>query len=181
MSLAYWLINKRRTETNNLPHVSIFELKRRGMIDGSDIQDFGDVEVASNMSNEYGSLPSAQKFRFRYWAKDGDSSKTAETYVGGIFTPCRYGGKRWWFICPQYSCQRRVGVLYVKKGIWGCRHCLNLCYASQNENKRMAFLGRSMILENKIAELDKRIKRRYYNRKPTRLQRRFNQLINLPY
>ena len=32
-------------------------------------------------------------------------------------TPCRYGGKRWWFICPLikngYTCNRRVLKLYL--------------------------------------------------------------------
>ena len=68
------------------------------MIQDCDIQDFGDIEVASNLSNEHGPLPSTQKFKFRYWTKDGDSTRIAETYVGGTFTPCRYVSKRWWFI-----------------------------------------------------------------------------------
>jgi hypothetical protein len=32
-------------------------------------------------------------------------------------TPCRFGGRRWWFVCPQTG--RRVGKLYLPNG--GCR------------------------------------------------------------
>ncbi len=179
--MPYALLHKYRTEANQLPQVSIFELKKRDMIQNFDTQDFGDIEVASNMCNEHGPLPSTQKFRFRYWTKDGDSSSIAETYVAGTPTTCRYGGKRWWFICPRYSCQRRVATLYVKGGVLGCRHCLHLCYASQNENKKMAYVYRDMMWQRKVEDLEKRIKRQSYNGKPTRLQRRFNQLINSPY
>jgi hypothetical protein len=44
-----------------------------------------------------------------------------------------YGGKRWWFICPLQGCSRRVANLYSSGTYYGCRHCLNLAYPSQNE------------------------------------------------
>ena len=43
-------------------------------------------------------------------------------------TPCYFGNKRFWFICP--SCKKRVGTLYkppTKNGLL-CRHCHNLKY-----------------------------------------------------
>lgn len=43
-------------------------------------------------------------------------------------TPCNYGGKRWWFICP--SCERRCAKLYWGN-TWACQQCLNLKYYSQ--------------------------------------------------
>ena len=54
-------------------------------------------------------------------------------------TPCRYGGKRWWFICPLikngYACNRRVLKLYLGGGkYFGCRHCYNLTYESCQEH-----------------------------------------------
>lgn len=180
--MPYGLLYKYRIEANSLPQVSIFALKKRGLLQYFDIQDFGNIEVSSQKCNEYGFRPSStQKFKFRYWVVDGDSSRRVETYVDGTFTPCRFGGKRWWFVCPQVSCQRRVGVLYVKRGVLACRRCLYLCYASQNENKRMAILFRDMKNQNKIDELYTKIKHPYYNGKPTRLKRKIDELINLPY
>lgn len=54
-------------------------------------------------------------------------------------TPCHFGGKRWWFICPLVvsgsACNRRVGKLYLGGGkYFGCRHCYNLTYTSCQEH-----------------------------------------------
>jgi hypothetical protein len=48
----------------------------------------------------------------------------------------RFGGSRWWFICPliRYgiACNRRVGNLYLppNRRYFGCRHCHGLTYRS---------------------------------------------------
>jgi len=48
-------------------------------------------------------------------------------------TPCRYGGTRRWFMCPEVGCGRRVALLYCR-GTFGCRACHGLAYASQRES-----------------------------------------------
>lgn len=48
-------------------------------------------------------------------------------------TPCHFGGTRKWFVCP--SCGQRVGVLGSETGLFLCRHCNQLPYASQSEGK----------------------------------------------
>jgi hypothetical protein len=62
----------------------------------------------------------------------------------------RFGGLRWWFICPLSCrgrpCGRRVGKLYLPAGAdyYGCRHCHNLTYASvQQHDKRVDALRRN--------------------------------------
>ena len=50
-------------------------------------------------------------------------------------TPCNFGGYRYWFLCPGRSCGRRVSKLYGLGRYFLCRHCHNLAYASQNEDK----------------------------------------------
>ncbi len=47
-------------------------------------------------------------------------------------TACHYGGSRVWFRCP--CCNKRVAELYGGK-VFACRHCHNLAYDSQRENK----------------------------------------------
>lgn len=174
-----------RTEVERLPQVSIFKLKKSGVLSDCGFQNFEGIMVTPLLEpvfdeNNYRLLPT-YKFTFRYWISDGDSEKEVEMQIDGVSTTCRYGGKRWWFVCPQASCQRRVGTLYVKNGVLACRECLRLCYASQNENRRMAILFPSVANQAKIEKLDAKIKRRYYNGKPTRLQRRLERLINLSY
>ena len=56
-------------------------------------------------------------------------------------TPCRFGGRRWWFQCLR--CGRRVGKLYQPPaaGEFACRLCYNLTYrACLSEDARAAAL-----------------------------------------
>jgi hypothetical protein len=65
-------------------------------------------------------------------------------------TQPRFGGLRWWFVCPLgvngRACSRRVGKLYLPPGrrYFGCRHCHGLTYTSaQTHDKRMDALRRN--------------------------------------
>ena len=50
------------------------------------------------------------------------------------WTGCNYGGQRAWFLCPANGCGRRVAKLFLGGcGIFACRHCYRLAYASQRE------------------------------------------------
>ena len=62
----------------------------------------------------------------------GSSWKDEEYPVRLAWTPCSLGGRRPWFICPVRGCGRRVAILYCG-GIFACRHCYRLAYASQRE------------------------------------------------
>ena len=48
-------------------------------------------------------------------------------------TPCNYGNYRTWLLCPH--CGKRVTSVYGLTSGFLCRHCYNLPYASQRENK----------------------------------------------
>jgi hypothetical protein len=62
----------------------------------------------------------------------------------------RFGGLRWWFICPLNRngrpCNRRVGKLYLppRGRYFGCRHCYNLTYTSCQESRKNDALYRFM-------------------------------------
>jgi hypothetical protein len=49
-------------------------------------------------------------------------------------TPCRFGGLRWWFICPITG--RLAGKLYLPNGArrFASRHAYGLAYASQRRS-----------------------------------------------
>ena len=78
------------------------------------------------------------------------------------FTPCYFGGLRYWFVCPltknSIPCSRRVGKLYLPPGgqYFGCRHCYNLTYRSQKEHdKTMDFLKKNPnILLSRLEKAD---------------------------
>lgn len=66
---------------------------------------------------------------------------TRENPARLVSTPCRYGGTRWWFLCPicidGKSCHRRVSALYFIDGKgFGCRHCHDLTYRSSQESHK---------------------------------------------
>ena len=91
-------------------------------------------------------------------------------------TPCNYGGKRYWFICPLFNngaaCGKRVGVLYKVEKYFGCRHCFNLTYDSRRENRKYKHYPLFFVLNgyDKIDRLENQIKRRQYAGKPTKKQ-----------
>ena len=45
-----------------------------------------------------------------------------------VTSDTRYGGKRYWFICPR--CSRRIGNLYQQVNTLSCRICTGLSYRS---------------------------------------------------
>lgn len=63
-----------------------------------------------------------------------------------IAMPCTYGGFRYFGCCPL--CQKRVRTLYLYHTLFACRHCLKMCYISQNNNLSY----RLRIKRDKIAE-----------------------------
>lgn len=68
-----------------------------------------------------------------YRQKTRDSDWKDQRYsIHLSWTRCHLGGQRSWFICPTFSCGRRVAILY-SSGRFRCRHCLDLAYPSQRE------------------------------------------------
>jgi hypothetical protein len=69
-----------------------------------------------------------------YRHRSGGGDWKDEQYpVRIVRTPCHLGGSRPWFICPAIGCGRRVAILY-DGGIFACRHCYQLAYASSRDD-----------------------------------------------
>jgi hypothetical protein len=68
--------------------------------------------------------------------------ESADYTVGLTATRPRFGGLRWWFVCPLVvggrHCQRRVGKLYLPPSsrYFGCRRCHRLTYTSCQESHK---------------------------------------------
>lgn len=78
------------------------------------------------------------------------------------FTPCAYGGRRYWFTCPR--CDRRAGCLYIspRDSRWACRICHKLTYKSaqtahEGDRGMLAGLGRAVDLLLRAEKLEKRM------------------------
>ncbi len=76
-----------------------------------------------------------------------DDWKDEQYPVRIVRTPCHLGGSRPWFLCPAVGCGRRVAILYGG-GIFACRHCHQLAYASSRED----ISGRTMRQADRLRE-----------------------------
>jgi hypothetical protein len=157
--MSRWSYSDRRT-TEECKSISTKWLKDNGYFCGFK---WGGMRWTNYAGEETGSISFQVSvegdmgyIRFQYTQTDRFSKE--ETHLGYkvdlVSTPCNYGGKRWWFICPLVingkACNRRVGVLYLGGGkYFGCRHCYNLTYRSCKEHDKRV----SALLKNPYALL----------------------------
>jgi hypothetical protein len=75
---------------------------------------------------------------FRRRAEGGLAWECVEQAVPITWTRCHLGGSRPWFHCParhvDQVCGRRVALLYLAGGMFACRRCHRLAYASQQQS-----------------------------------------------
>src|SRR5262249_13398702 len=107
----------------------------------------------NSISYEVNTLDPARPFvRLSYTLTHADT-KERESLAYRVeltTTRPRFGGVRWWFVCPLVvracPCERRVGKLYLPPGgrYFGCRHCYDLTYHStQTHDGRVSRLRRN--------------------------------------
>jgi hypothetical protein len=93
---------------------------------------------------------------YRWRRGDTNEWEDIEEPVPITWTPCNYGGKRPWFLCPGVvngrNCGRRVAKLYVAGKYFLCRHCYGLSYSSQNENEMDRALRKVSKLEARLGD-----------------------------
>jgi len=121
-----------------------------------------------------------QSIALQYSGKYQGKKKDFEYDIELVTTACNYGGARYWFVCPVTQCKRRVGVLYIGKETFACRHCHNLTYKSRKEDRHhsMRWIVEQYQLSKKIDGLESQIKRQFYAGRPTKKQRRLNELYS---
>jgi len=67
--------------------------------------------------------------------KNGEAWQPITLPVPLEATPCRYGGVRQYFLCPDQGCRRRCEVLYLNGVYFLCRKCCRYLYPSQKGNR----------------------------------------------
>lgn len=99
---------------------------------------------------------------------------------------CRFGGKRYWFVCPlsiagRY-CGRRCAVLYSAGSYLGCRKCYDLAYSIQQISYSRMFSGslEFTALDEKICEKLRGMRVKFWHgrltKKHSSLLRKMNRL-----
>lgn len=80
------------------------------------------------------------------WATEGRRVVRAPVHL--VTTRPRYGGLRWWVLCP--GCSRRCAVLAIAAGTHlACRVCLDLAYQSQRQKPHEREIERSKQLRRR--------------------------------
>jgi len=178
-----------RTEADNVKKISVNFLNKHNYFCGYNSgtitwtrTSFGE-EHKSSVGIAVTVNDTVNQLRIHYTQTEETGEKKDFDYnIPLIFTPCRYGGKRWWFRCPWYKnnvyCGRRVGTLYKNGDYFACRHCYNLTYASRkvNRNWKYGALFSVYDLDEKIQDLHKIMKKKTYRGKPTR---KYKKLLKL--
>ena len=184
MGRYYW---SKKEEADSLKKIEMWWLKKYGYLEPNCWKS-GGIKWTHGFSGQESSvgiqtsiMEDEKYLRIYYTQTNRDGSKQDFDYKIPITTtPCYFGGKRYWFICPWYAngkyCGRRVGVLYLGGKYFACRHCYDLTYSSKNENRRYKSYPLFAVLGGykKTEELEGKIKRRFYAGKPTRKQRRLD-------
>jgi hypothetical protein len=115
--------------------------------------------------------------RYTHTSRDGEKSDL-NYQVRVTDTPCFFGGKRYWFICPLVKdgvpCQRRVGVLYCAGKYYGCRQCYDLAYHSQQETHSGMWHVFGKCLFNDFDEKEAALRIKYWRGRPTK---RYSRLL----
>lgn len=103
-------------------------------------KELGSVEVES--------YSGCVELSYRY-RSGGGAWKDLHYRVVLEWTPCHFGGERPWFRCPASGCGRRVALLYCA-GLFACRRCCDLAYASQNDSGTDRAVRRSNTIRKKL-------------------------------
>lgn len=98
-----------------------------------------------------------------------------EVIVHLTYTPCHYGGRRIWFVCP--GCEQRAAILHFAGHGWQCRKCLNLAYPTQCESPSRRRRRRMAAIEGQLTYV--RNKRNIPGNRPKGMHRRtFERLLS---
>ena len=94
-----------------------------------------------------GNGPTGLRFMYTITDNETGEKKDYNYIIPVVSTPCNYGGKRWWFICPLVvngrACQRRCRIVYMPPGAkyFGCRECHQLTYESRQRHREKFYEG----------------------------------------
>lgn len=84
----------------------------------------------------YGRNPPRGEFHYRGWS------------VEVVSTQCNFGGKRWWFLCPQ--CARRCAILYPRL----CRICSGGRYRVELQSPHDRLITKAIRLRRRLGQTE---------------------------
>jgi len=140
----------------------------------------GNIDITIDISSETPKITFSYKLR-----KHGEVEWNDINFSFNLESiPCRFGGKKWFYVCELYSngkyCGKRSRVLYMTGDYFGCRKCANLSYESCNENKRFrGGIWKVFLNETKADEYyQENVKRHFYKGKATKKYQKYLKMTN---
>ena len=153
----------------NCHTISTTDLKKYGYLQTTPIS-HGGILKWSNSSISF-EVESNNFLHLRYRFQNQESEWEEKFYsILLCTTPCNFGGKRYWFSCPD--CGERVRNVYRHdQSKFVCRHCLNFTYQSRNENTFFRQVGSFMPLPE--LETYRKTIRTHYKGRTTKTYQRY--------
>ena len=122
-----------KSTTESQHRIDIRWLKKQGYLRPGNLGSLS-WSRGDNQTGSIGFRMEADRMILNYrYRPHGGEWENVEQAVSFDQTPCNYGGHRTWFLCPR--CWKRVAVLYGAGKYFFCRHCYDLTYSSQQENR----------------------------------------------
>jgi len=155
MSVGGREVWNRKIRVDEVKSIDILDLQRKkvfgkgpGMIWASSWSRNGEVVASISYRVEAGEDgPSGLRFMYTITDNDAGDKKEYNYIIPVIATPCNFGGKRWWYVCPLIvngrACRRRCRIVYMPPGseYFGCRECHQLTYESRQRHREKFYEG----------------------------------------
>jgi hypothetical protein len=150
-----WYRFDKRTTTNECHSIDVRHLHRKCLLTPGHWFTLrwsrADRETGSIRGAVTGSeKPEQVILTYRHRSGSGGEWEDVREPVPLSWTACNFGGARPWFICPGAGCGRRVAVLYGPGRYFLCRHCYDLTYQSQRDNKMYRSLHRAQNIRERL-------------------------------
>ena len=173
-------MNMAKQTCEELKRIPVSFLKEKNYLKASWIGGEMSWSVRGNSTGSISIDVDPENTRLRcHYTYHGDSGDIPRDYnVPLDSTPCYFGGRRYWFRCPMNrygsACNRRVGVLYSRSGMFGCRRCQDAAYESQQDTHtgKLSNLRKFYQLEGKLSDFNSVGRVKYWRGQPTKRYRK---------
>ena len=151
---SWYRFNKKST-TSECQSIDVRYLHRNGLLRAGHSFSLRWSQAGSEIGSIRGVVsgdgrPERVTLLYRHRRELGGEWEDVREPVPLAWTVCNFGGERPWFLCPEAGCGRRVAVLYGPGRSFLCRHCYDLTYQSQRDNKMYRALHRAQKIREQL-------------------------------
>jgi hypothetical protein len=139
----------KKTTTDECRSLDVRRFNREGLLKSGNLFSWSWSRAGREVAS-MGAFVYQNKLVLSYRSKAGGEWEEVKEPVSLEWTPCNFGGERPWFVCPGVRCGRRVAILYGPGKYFLCRHCYDLRYESQREDKKDRALRRAQKIRQRL-------------------------------